>query len=143
MPRGHRGPAHAARHRAVEIAVGRQRSRGRRAELEHPEGEVPRARREERRGQTVAVPALGVAADAPRVIDLAPQGQEIRAAWDVHVRDPDRLRLEHFAPGATIGPELLDVADQTVLLPGGKAQVDLLDGGWPFAETVEVAVVRV
>src|SRR5207249_6565450 len=56
------------------------------------------ARREERRGQTVAVPALGVAADAPRVIDLAPQGQEIRAARDVHDRDPDRLRLEHFAP---------------------------------------------
>src|SRR5262249_19955285 len=71
MPRGHRRPAHAASHRTVEIAVGRQRARRCRAELEDPEGEIARARRKERRGRPVAVAVLAVAAAASGVIDLA------------------------------------------------------------------------
>src|SRR5438552_191157 len=83
MPRGHCGPPDAARDRAVEIAVGRQGSRRCRAELEDPEREVSGAWGEEGRGRTIAVSALSATAAARGLIGLAPERQQILAAWDV------------------------------------------------------------
>src|SRR5262249_31029076 len=51
MPRGHRGPAHAARDRAEEIAVGRKAAARRRAELEDGCRKVARQWRKEGGGR--------------------------------------------------------------------------------------------
>src|SRR5207253_6918159 len=129
MPRGHRRPAHPTRHRAVEIAVGRQRARRRRAELEDAQREVAGTGSEKRRGQAVAVPVLAVTADAAGLIDLTSEREEILASRDVHDRHADRLRLEHFSPRTSVGAELLDVADQTDQLLRGEYQGDPLERG--------------
>src|SRR5215831_21398024 len=138
MPRGHRGPAHTSRHRAVEVPVGRQRARRRGAELEDSEREVSRTRGKERRRWTVAVAVLAVTADAARVVDLAPEREDLRATRDGHGRGADRLRLEHLAPGAAVGPELLDVADEPDQLVGGEHEGRARQRGRMIAESPEI-----
>src|SRR6185369_13232529 len=138
MPRGHGGPTDAARDRTVQVAIGRHRARGRRAELEDAESEVAWTRREEGRGRSVAIAVLPVTSHAPGIVDPASERQEIRAARDVHDRHADRLRLEHLAPGTTIGAELLDVSDQADQLLCGEYQGDRRERGRPFAEGLEV-----
>ena len=138
MPRGHRRPADAAGHRAVEIAVGGKRSRRGRAELEHTEGKVARPRRKKRGGRPVAVALGPVAADAPGLVDDPAEVEQIGARRDRHDRHADRLRLEHFAPRPAVRAELLDVFHQADHVQRGQHQRDGREGRRLVPEPLEV-----
>src|SRR5256884_1595445 len=129
MPRRHRGPADAARDRAEEVAVGRQRAGRRRAELERADREVARPRGEEGGGEAVAVALRSVAADAMLPIFLPATGDEVGGLWNPHHGERHVLRLEDLPPRPAIRAELLHIPDESDELPRPDQQEDGREGG--------------
>ncbi len=73
FPRGHPGPRHPARDRALEVLDEGRRPGDGRPELERAPREVPRRRIEERRGRPAPVPELAVARKAEPPVE--PRGR--------------------------------------------------------------------